>query len=262
MKSTDEIRSDVRDHYSAVARGAASACCGGGTCGSEKLGYGSDELAAVPEGADLGLGCGNPQAIANLRTGEVVVDLGAGGGIDCFLAGRAVGPTGKVIGVDMSTDMISLARGNARKHGTTNVEFRLGEIEHLPVADASVDVVISNCVINLSPDKPAVFREIARVLRPGGRVAVSDIVSFAPLAPDMAKDVAMYCGCIAGAASVGEVAAMMQASGFADVRVEIDGASREVIAGWAPGKGVEDLVASARITATRAEACCAPGCCA
>ncbi len=262
MKTQDDIRSEVRTHYSAVARGAVTGCCGGGTCGSERLGYASDELAAVPAGADLGLGCGNPNAIAQLSAGEVVLDLGAGGGLDCFLAARAVGAAGRVIGVDMSADMVSLARANAAKQGITNVEFRLGEIEHLPVADASVDVVISNCVINLSPDKPAVFREIARVLRPGGRVAVSDVVSFAPLAPELAKDVAAYCGCIAGAASVDEVTAMLRASGLTDVRVEPDPASRDVIAGWAPGRGFEELVASARITATRAQACCAPGCCA
>jgi len=256
------MKTEVLEHYSAIARGATTGCCGGGSCGSERIGYTADELAAVPPGADLGLGCGNPQAIAALSPGEVVIDLGAGGGIDCFLAARAVGPGGRVIGVDMSADMIALARANAAKQDVTNVEFRLGEIEHLPVPDASADVVISNCVINLSPDKPAVFRELARVLRPGGRVAVTDVVSFAPLAPELARDVASYCSCIAGAASRDEVIGMLKSAGFADVRVELDAGSREVIAEWAPGSGCEDLVASARITATRAAACCAPGCCA
>ncbi len=262
MKSSDQIRTEVREAYSAIARGTTTSCCGGGTCGSERLGYASDDLAAVPAGADLGLGCGNPLAIANLHAGEVVLDLGAGGGLDCFLAARAVGASGRVIGVDMSADMVALARGNAAKQGVTNVDFRLGEIEHLPVADASVDVVISNCVINLSPDKPAVFREIARVLKPGGRIAISDVVATKPLSPELAADVAAYCGCIAGAAHVDDLVAILRASGFDHVRVEPDAASREVIAGWAPGRGFEELVVSARITATRAAACCAPGCCA
>ena len=261
MKSDDQLRSEVRDAYGAIARGASTSCCGGGACGSERLGYAPDDLAAVPAGADLGLGCGNPHAIASLRAGEVVLDLGAGGGLDCFLAARAVGPSGRVIGVDMSADMLALARANAAKQGVTNVEFRLGEIEHLPIADASTDVVISNCVINLSPDKPAVFREIARVLKPGGRVAISDVVATKPITPEIAADVAAYCGCVAGAAGIGEVEQLLHVAGFDAVRVDIDAASREVIAEWAPGRGFEELVASARITATRAAACCAPGCC-
>jgi len=285
-KTPDEIRADVRAHYSAIARSAAPACCGGGLGDSTRLGYSPDELAAVPAGADLGLGCGNPQAIAQLSPGEVVVDLGAGGGFDCFLAARAVGPTGRVIGVDMSTDMIALARGNARKQAVNNVEFRLGEIEHLPVADATADVVMSNCVINLSPDKPAVYREAFRVLRPGGRLAISDVVAQKPMPAALAGDVAALCGCVAGAAQVDELVRLLGEVGFGDVQVEIEPASRAVIAEWAPGRGFEDHVASARITAVRptgarravepqraataagaagtasAEApCCKPGCC-
>ena len=262
MKTNDEIRTEVNNHYSAIARGAQTGCCGGGTGGSEQLGYSADERAAVPDGADLGLGCGNPQAIAALRSGETVIDLGAGGGFDAFLAARAVGTTGKVIGVDASTDMVQLARGNARKHGTSNVEFRLGEIEAMPLADDTADVVISNCVINLSPDKPAVYREAFRVLRAGGRIAITDVVALAPLPADMAQDVAAMCGCVAGAAGLEELRALLRDTGFTDVRVEVLPSSREIIASWVPGRGIEDKVASARITATKpGGACCAPGCC-
>jgi arsenite methyltransferase len=278
MKTNDEIRTDVRTHYSAIARGAQTGCCGGGSGGSEQLGYSAAEIEAAPEGANLGLGCGNPQAIASLKTGETVVDLGAGGGFDAFLAARAVGPTGKVIGVDMSADMVHLARTNAVKHGTTNVEFRLGEIEHPPVHDGVADVVISNCVINLSPDKPAVYREAFRMLRAGGRLAISDVVEIAPMPAELANDVAALCGCVSGAADVEQLQAMLTESGFTDVSIELDPRSREVIADWAPGRGFERYVASAKITATRpatattgtapegakkaAGACCAPGCCA
>jgi arsenite methyltransferase len=261
MKTNDEIRTEVRNHYSAIARGASSSCCGSSR--TEQLGYSRDELAAIPSGADLGLGCGNPQAIAELRAGEVVIDLGAGGGLDAFLAGRAVGSTGRVIGVDGSADMVTLARKNAAKHQTTNVEFRLGEIEHLPVEDATADVIISNCVINLAPDKRAVYREAFRALRPGGRLAISDVVSLKALPATVADDVRALCGCISGAAQVGELDSILRELGFVDVRVEVVAASREVIAEWAPGQGLEDYVASAKITATRpGGACCAPGCCA
>ncbi len=262
MKTSDEIRTEVRTHYSAIARGAAASCCGGGPCGSEQLGYSKDELSAVPAGADLGLGCGNPQAIAELRVGETVVDLGSGGGFDAFLASRGVGETGRVIGVDMSADMVHLARTNATKQRTGNVEFRLGEIERLPISDATADVVISNCVINLSPDKPAVFREAFRVLRPGGRLAITDVVAIAPMPSDLATDVAALCGCVSGAAGLEQVQTLLREIGFTDVRVEVLAGSREVIASWAPGRGFENFVASARISATRpSAACCPPGCC-
>jgi SAM-dependent methyltransferase len=262
MKTNDEIRTAVTKHYSEIARGAQSGCCGGGTGGSEQLGYTAEERAAAPAGADLGLGCGNPQAIAELRPGETVIDLGAGGGFDAFLAARAVGSRGRVIGVDASTDMVQLARKNAGKHGTTNVEFRLGEIEAMPVADDTADVVISNCVVNLSPDKPAVYREAFRVLRAGGRIAITDVVALAPLPAEMAEDLAAVCGCIAGAAGIEELRTLLRDTGFTDVRVEVLPASREIIAGWGPGRGFEDQVASARITATKpGGACCAPECC-
>jgi SAM-dependent methyltransferase len=215
------------------------------------VGYTPDQLGAAPEGANLGLGCGNPQAIAALKPGEVVLDLGSGGGFDCFLAARQVGPTGHVIGVDMTPEMVSRARENARRTGAANVEFRLGEIEHLPVADAAVDVLISNCVINLSPDKPAVLREAFRVLRPGGRVAFSDVVATAPLPRELAERLDAYTACVGGAAQVGELRGWLRAARFAEVRIEVDEASREVIREWVPGSGAERYVASASITAVK-----------
>ncbi|MGD9497588.1 MAG: arsenite methyltransferase [Armatimonadota bacterium] len=263
----DEIRQAVRANYARVSERAAGACCGAGAsalcCGtaalasaqaaSARLGYSEEELAAVPEGANLGLGCGNPQAVAALRPGETVLDLGSGGGFDCFLAARRVGPEGRVIGVDMTPEMVHQARANARRGGYANVEFRLGEIEHLPVADGSVDVIISNCVINLSPDKPVVYREAFRVLRPGGRIAISDVVrsSEAELPAALRDDPALLSGCVAGAASVGEVEQMLREAGFAQIRVATNAASREYIKQWAPGRGIEDYVISAVIEAVK-----------
>jgi len=266
MKTDEQIRNEVRNHYSQIARGATAGCCtrDAAADATRRLGYSDAELAGAPQEANLGLGCGNPQAIASLRPGEVVVDLGAGGGFDAFLAARAVGPTGRVLGVDMSADMIALARQNATKHGAANVEFRLGEIEHLPVEDATADVVISNCVINLAPDKRAVYADALRVLKPGGRLAISDIVALQPLPAALVDDMAARCGCVAGAALATDVTTMLRELGFTNVSVDIDPASREVLDGWAPGTGVDSYVASARITAVKpgGGACCAPGCCA
>lgn len=227
--STTAMREIVRTGYASVAT-ASSACCGATSCcggdsavnAADKLaaavGYAPEELAELPDGANMGLSCGNPNALAALKPGEVVLDLGSGGGFDVFIAGRKVGPTGRVIGVDMTPEMLSKARHNAETYrersGLDNVEFRLGEIEHLPVADASVDVVISNCVLNLSPEKPQVWREIARVLKPGGRVAVSDIALLKPLPEEILQMVAALVGCIAGAVRVEETEAMARAAGL------------------------------------------------
>ncbi|MDD5241841.1 MAG: arsenite methyltransferase [Sulfuricella sp.] len=258
----DEIRQAVRQTYGQIAQSEAACGCGPSCCdsgtppGSAKaasvgLGYSQQDVDAVPDGANMGLGCGNPQAIAALKSGEVVLDLGSGGGFDCFLAARQVGEPGHVIGVDMTPDMLSKARGNARKGGYNNVEFRLGEIEHLPVADGTVDVIISNCVINLSPDKQQVFRDAFRALKPGGRLAISDIVATAVLPEEARRDLALYTGCMAGASLIGELEAMMRSAGFEQVSVTPKDASRAFIRDWAPGRKIEDFVVSAHIEAIK-----------
>ncbi len=262
----DEIRQSVRSRYGAIAAGtaslccaprpaAASTCCGGAAPDEDELarrmGYGEADLAAAGDGANLGLGCGNPQAIADLKAGEVVLDLGSGAGFDCFLAARQVGESGRAIGVDMTHEMLAKARENAAKLGLGNVEFRLGEIEHLPVPDNTADVVISNCVINLSPDKPQVLREAFRVLKPGGRVAVSDVVMLRPLTPELANLKELYSGCVGGAATVEDLRVWLTEAGFTHIRIEPKPESRELIAAWAPGLGVEDFVASATIEARK-----------
>jgi ubiquinone/menaquinone biosynthesis C-methylase UbiE len=265
--TNDEVRAAVREQYGSIARGTSSGCCAPGTCSpganaSLALGYSAEDLAAVPEGANMGLGCGNPQAIAGLRESETVLDLGAGGGFDCFLAAKQVGPKGQVIGVDMTPDMVSKARANARKLGATNVDFRLGEIEHLPVADDTIDVILSNCVINLSPDKGAVFRDAYRVLKPGGRLAISDVVATKPLPEALQNDVNALTGCVAGAVEVATVEKLLAEAGFEKVRVTVKTESREFIGDWMPGSGIEDYVTSATIEATKpGGACCEPTCC-
>jgi arsenite methyltransferase len=228
MKDT-EIRRSVREGYGKIAReggsccgDGGSACCGGASPArdiSRNIGYSDEDLDNAPEGSNLGLGCGNPLALAALEEGETVLDLGSGAGFDCFLAANRVGPRGKVIGVDMTPEMLERARENARKNVYANVEFRLGEIEALPVADRAVDVVISNCVINLSTDKAAVFREAYRVLRPGGRLMVSDIVLTRALPDFVRESVRAYLGCVAGAMPEEDYLAAVEAAGFTDVRV-------------------------------------------
>lgn len=255
----DVIHDLVRQRYGAIAADSgASGCAEPGCCGSapppaaddlsRRVGYSEQELAAVPEGSNLGLGCGNPQAIAAMRPGETVVDLGSGAGFDCFLAAHQVGSAGHVIGVDMTHEMLTKARGNASKAGVSNVEFRLGEIEHLPIADGSADVIISNCVVNLSPDKPQVFREAHRVLKAGGRIAISDVVTQAPLPGRLLDDPGLLCSCVTGAAAVEDVEHWLGQAGFVDVRVEVRPESREAIKDWAPGTGIEEFVVSAVIT--------------
>jgi SAM-dependent methyltransferase len=232
----DAVRVAVRDTYAKAAEGCAvSGCCGPNPAASLGLGYSTDDLAAVPEGANLGLGCGNPQAIAGLRLGETVLDLGSGGGVDCFLAAKQVGPTGRILGVDMTPAMVSKARMNAARVGAKNVEFRLGEIEHLPVSDTSVDAILSNCVINLSPDKAAVFREAFRVLRVGGRLAISDVVAVAPIPSEIRGRIEAFTGCVAGAASVDDLASTLRDAGFVDVRVTPRADASACIADWMPG---------------------------
>jgi ubiquinone/menaquinone biosynthesis C-methylase UbiE len=199
----------------------------------------------------MGLGCGNPQAIAALKPGETVLDLGSGGGFDCFLAARQVGETGWVIGVDMTPEMIRKARDNAKKGGFTNVEFRLGEIERLPVADRSVDAIISNCVINLSPDKSAVFQEAFRVLKPGGRLAIADIVATASLPDDIRNDLALRAGCVGGAVAMDEIETFLREAGFREIHIQPKDQSRDLIREWAPGRSVEDYVISATIEAVK-----------
>ncbi len=218
----EDIRSAVRERYAQTARQAAKAGCGcgcGGASQSTQLGYERSELGAIPAEADLGLGCGNPTALAGLQPGETVLDLGSGGGIDCFLASRRVGPGGRVIGVDMTPEMIDRARAAARRGGYQNVEFRLGEIENLPVADGTVDAVISNCVINLSPDKGRVFREAFRALKPGGRLLVSDIVLAGELPARLRENVELWAGCLAGAIAEPDYLRLMKEAGFAEVGV-------------------------------------------
>jgi SAM-dependent methyltransferase len=222
------IRKYVRDRYAGIAREGGSCCAPKASCcaesaadaSSRKIGYSKEEIQSVPEGANLGLGCGNPVALASLKEGETVLDLGSGAGFDCFLAARAVGPKGRVIGVDMTPEMVEKARQNARKGGYGNVEFRLGEIEHLPAADDSADAVISNCVINLSTAKDKVFAEAFRVLKPGGRVLISDLVLSRALPQAVAGSLAAYAGCISGAVLKDAYLRMIEAAGFRDVRIE------------------------------------------
>lgn len=263
-KEPDEIRRAVREAYSKVVGGEAKSCdcgSGGACCGpqpiqlsieaSEQLGYSAEEMSSVPEGSNLGLGCGNPQAIANLKKGETVVDLGSGAGFDCFLAAKQVGESGKVIGIDMTPDMVSKARENAAKGGYSNISFRLGEIEYQPVADNTVDVIISNCVINLSPDKDAVFRDAFRILKPGGRLAISDIVATADLPEEILNDTDLLCGCVSGAARIGDLEEMLADAGFEQIRIRPKDESREFIRQWAEGRKVEDYIVSATIEAIK-----------
>lgn len=276
QKQADEIRQNVRKSYTEVAEasndgggcGEASSCCGVSsdaainTLVSTRLGYSEDDLTAVPEGADMGLGCGNPRAIASIQPGETVLDLGSGGGFDCFLAAAETGNEGFVIGVDMTPTMISKARDNASKGKYDHVEFRLGEIENLPLADNTVDVIISNCVINLSPNKPRVFTEAFRTLKEGGRLAISDVVASTELPDEIREDLMLYSGCMAGASIISELEKILVDVGFTDIRIAPKDESKDFIKDWAPGRGVEDYVLSATIEAVKpGQQCCGDSCC-
>ncbi len=265
QQDMDEVRQNVRESYAKVAEasndgaccGEVSSCCGVSdddainTLISTRLGYSEDDLDAVPDGADMGLGCGNPRAIASLQEGETVVDLGSGGGFDAFLSAREVGVSGHVIGVDMTPTMISKARKNGEKGKFSQVEFRLGEIEHLPIADNTADIIISNCVINLSPNKQQVFNDAFRILKPGGRLAVSDVVASAEMPEDMKNDPILHAGCMAGAELIADIQSMLEKAGFTHICITPKDESREFIKDWAPGRGVEDYVLSAYIEANK-----------
>jgi arsenite methyltransferase len=237
-ENPDELREQVKAGYGRIAREAGAGCgCGCGTPAvadhAKGIGYRDDQIAAVPEGANLGLGCGNPTAIASLRPGEVVVDLGSGAGFDAFLAAREVGETGRVIGVDMTDEMLQKARRNAEAGGFGNVEFRKGQIEALPVDDESVDAIISNCVINLSPEKDRVFREAYRVLRAGGRLMISDIVLERPLPAEVTKNLDAYLGCVGGASLRAEYLDLIRQAGFSEVEITGERNFAATDAGWA-----------------------------
>jgi len=259
---TDEkLKEAVRKSYGDIAKADdssacwhPSSCCGAPPTAQQiaaALGYSKQELTGVPEGANMGLGCGNPQAIAALKPGETVLDLGSGGGFDCLLAAQAVGQKGKVIGVDMTPEMVSKAREHAAKGGYENVEFRLGEIENLPVQDNSVDVIISNCVINLSTDKERVYSEAFRVLKPGGRLAIMDIVVTAALPDEIRESFELYTGCVAGAQRVDFLEKIITKVGFKNISVRPRDESRALIRQWMPGSKIEDFIVSASIEATK-----------
>jgi len=264
-RDPEATRKMVRERYGAIAT-AGTDCCGdvgvddgdGGCCdgsegatGSERLGYETDDIASVADGADLGLGCGNPKAFAEMAPGETVLDLGSGAGFDCFLAAREVSPDGRVIGVDMTPEMVSKARENVAKNDVDNVEFRLGEISHLPVADTTVDVVISNCVVNLAPEKRLVFDDAYRVLRPGGRVAISDVVQTAPFPDDVRTDPDSLTGCVAGASTVADLEAMLDSAGFEAIEIAPKDESTEFISDWDADRDLGDYLVSATIEARK-----------
>lgn len=255
-----DVRNAVRNSYRKIAIGNAKedGCCGGSinlkkssTEISRKIGYSDEEISTVPEEANMGLGCGNPQLIANIKEGETVIDLGSGGGFDCFLASRKVGTKGYIIGVDMTPEMISKSRVMSRKYRYRNVDFRLGEIENLPVADNTADVIISNCVINLSPNKQRVYNEAYRVLKKGGRIAISDIVLIRELTKEMKQDEKLYCGWVTGASSVEELKLYLEKAGFSDIRIETKEVSKEYAEKWGHNLKVGEYIMSASIKAIK-----------
>ncbi len=280
-KDKEEIRDAVRQRYAQIAKSqpATSAksktasccsppgaiagemptasCCGGPEVTAEQIstvmGYSKEDIASIIEGANMGLGCGNPVALASLKPGETVVDLGSGGGFDCFLAAKQVGENGRVIGVDMTPEMIGKARKNAKKMSTRNVEFRLGEIEHLPVADNRADLIMSNCVINLSPDKRQVYREAYRILKPGGRLSISDVLATAELPAKFRKNLALVAACVGGAVTFEETKKMLKSVGFQSIKITAHDKSRDLTSAWEPSKNDNalDYVVSAYIEAIK-----------
>jgi arsenite methyltransferase len=256
-----EIRQAVRSSYGDIAKSEASASSCGCDCGpgenptaqdvSLGLGYSSKDVSSVPEGANMGLGCGNPQAIASLKPGETVVDLGSGGGFDCFLAAKSVLEKGHVIGIDMTPEMIDKARDNAEKSGLSNVEFRLGEIEHLPIADNIADVIISNCVINLSPEKGLVYKDAFRVLKNGGRLAITDVVATEQLPEDVKKDMNLHTSCLSGASQIDDLKTMLETAGFINIRIKPLDNSKKIIAQWTSASKLKDFVFSATVEAVK-----------
>lgn len=266
QNNREGMRSEVRKAYGDVAEankqnkgcGNGRSCCGVSAkpdaAYSKELGYTQEELESAPEGCNMGLGCGNPQAIASLKEGEYVLDLGSGGGFDAFLAARKVGQKGKVYGVDMTPEMLSTARNNAVKDGYKNVEFLLGEIEHLPLPNNTVDVIISNCVINLSTNKTQVFNESFRVLKEGGRLAISDMVAYKPLPKEMMDNKELYCNCISGAITIAELTTILSQAGFVNIVIEPQENSRMFIKDWVPGSDAENYVVSAKIKAVKPKA--------
>ena len=262
MKDKEKMRNRIRKNYSDVAqKDLSGGCCSGGcSCdggsvdvygSSLKIGYTLEDVLNAPIDSNMGLGCGNPIALANLNEGEVVLDLGSGGGFDSFLASKKVGDNGLVIGVDMTPEMVSLARKNAEEDGYRNIEFRLGGIEHLPVANESVDVIISNCVINLSLDKEQVFKDAYRVLKVGGRLSISDVVATAELPIEIKEDLSMMIGCIAGAEFVDNIQEMMEDAGFKDIKLTPKDNGREIVKSWVPDRNVEDYISFYIIEATK-----------
>ena len=257
-KKSEEIKKIVRDGYANAVTQKTSCCSTNSCCGgidqakdiSKIVGYSDSEMNAVPEGANLGFGCGNPVALASLKEGDVVLDLGSGAGFDAFLAAKRVGKTGRVIGVDMTPEMLAKAQENANKGKYTNVEFRLGEIEKLPVEDNSIDVIISNCVINLSPDKESVFKEANRVLKSGGRLMVSDLVLAKGLPKELKDSVEAYVGCLAGAIKKGEYLNLISLAGFQDIKV-ISESSYPVDAMFDNFENAQDAIVSVKISAKK-----------
>ena len=258
----EEIKKAVKERYGDIARSGSSSCCGDQEGNKStpllmydkqafQMGYSAEDLSNVPEGANLNLGCGNPGAIAALKPGETVLDLGSGAGFDSFLAANKVGPEGRVIGVDMTQDMIQRADENAKKGSYQNVEFRLGEIEDIPVEDSSIDVILSNCVINLSPDKSKVFQEAYRVLRPGGRLAISDIVATAEIPPEYKEDLTLYSACVSGALLISDLEDILAEAGFKEIQIKPKDESQAFIQEWDRDIPLEEFVQSASIEARK-----------